>query len=231
MPQLPWIDHIEQLPSTHLAWREPNGLLAAGGGIDPQSLLLAYGRGVFPWFNPGEPPLWWSPCPRWLLLPQNLQVNRTLRKAIQRQDWQLSCNRFFPQVLQHCAAPREGQEGTWLSEPLQDSLIALNQQGAAHSVELSLNGQLMGGFYGIKFGQAFLGESMFSLVSNASKIALALFIDQQPLGKIAMIDCQVYTEHLAALGAKPFSRIEFETLLQRSVGTSVHNENPAYRTS
>lgn len=186
-----------------------DGLLAIGGDISPERLLLAYQQGIFPWYNE-DLPLWWSPDPRFVLFPDELRIHKSMRSIIQKNVFSFTVNQSFSEVLHHCSnSPRSHQDGTWLNRELIDSLIVLHQSGHAHSVEVWQDSKLVGGLYGIKVGRVFCGESMFSFVSNASKFGLIHYVHQLKSEGIQIIDCQVYSEHLASLGARMIERKMF----------------------
>jgi leucyl/phenylalanyl-tRNA--protein transferase len=186
-----------------------DGLLAIGGDISPERLLLAYQQGIFPWYNE-DLPLWWSPDPRFVLFPDELRIHKSMRSIIQKNVFSFTVNQSFSEVLHHCSnSPRSQQDGTWLNRELIDSLIVLHQSGHAHSVEVWQDSKLIGGLYGIKVGRVFCGESMFSFVSNASKFGLIHYVHQLKSEGIQIIDCQVYSEHLASLGARMIERKKF----------------------
>ncbi|KAA2240197.1 leucyl/phenylalanyl-tRNA--protein transferase [Chitinophaga agrisoli] len=193
---------------------EPDGLLAVGGDLSTQRLLLAYRSGIFPWFS--EPPiLWWSPDPRFVLLPEELKVSASMRQLLRKQVFRITFNQDFPGVIRNCRiTPRPGQDGTWITNAMQKAYIKLHEEGYAHSVECWLDNKLVGGLYGIKMGRCFFGESMFSLVSNASKAAFITFVQAAAQEGLALVDCQVHTEHLASLGARFIKRTEFIGLLE-----------------
>jgi leucyl/phenylalanyl-tRNA--protein transferase len=204
-------------PTTH-CFDDPPGLLALSDRITPALLRQAYPQGIFPWSAEDEPVTWWSPEPRAVLYTDQIKIRRSLKQAWRQQPWQITFNHALAQVLNHCAScPRPGQDGTWLRQDLQHSLLELHQQGYVHSVEVWLNDQLVGGLYGLSFGQMFFGESMFSLVPNASKLALvALAVHLQDWGW-PMIDCQVASDHLMSMGAVELARPDFEAQLQHQV--------------
>lgn len=186
-----------------------DGLLAIGGDISPERLLLAYQQGIFPWYNE-DLPLWWSPDPRFVLFPDELRIHKSMRSIIQKNVFSFTVNQSFSEVLHQCSnSPRSQQDGTWLNRELIDSLIVLHQSGHAHSVEVWQDSKLVGGLYGIKVGRVFCGESMFSFVSNASKFGLIHYVHQLKSEGIQIIDCQVYSEHLASLGARMIERKMF----------------------
>lgn len=214
---IPWIDNDTPFPPLETALREPNGLLAAGGDLSPQRLIEAYSRGIFPWFNPGEPVLWWSPDPRMVLFPGELKVSRSLRKTLKKRDYEVRVDTAFRQVMKACAAPRDGQGGTWITPAMIDAYTELHRLGLAHSVETWMEGKLVGGLYGISLGRMFYGESMFSLATDASKIAFVHLVRQLERWGYGMIDCQMKTAHLASLGAREIPRAEFSQKLSELV--------------
>lgn len=184
--------------------------LAIGGDLSMGRLLAAYRSGIFPWYNPGEPILWWSPDPRFILYPDNFQVPHGLKKALRRNPWELRCDTKFEQVMRTCAeVPRPGQDGTWITEEMLSAYTRLNKAGIAHSVEVWLEGQLVGGLYGLSIGRAFFGESMFHKVPDASKVALHHLVTMAREWDFLFIDCQVHTAHLERLGAEEVPREVF----------------------
>jgi len=195
---------------------EPDGLLAMGGDLSPARLLLAYRSGIFPWYS--EPPiLWWSPDPRFVLFPEELRVSSSMKQVLKKGIFRITVNRNFEDVISHCSqVHRPGQDGTWITSAMQQAYTQLHRQGHALSVECWQENRLVGGLYGIKLGRCFFGESMFSLVSNASKAAFISFIQASEL---ALVDCQVYTDHLASLGARFITRSSFLELLEQHQGT------------
>jgi len=204
-------------PPVEYAQRSPNGLLASGGDLSPARLLDAYTHGIFPWFNPGEPILWWSPDPRMVLIPGEFKISRSLSKVLRNGIFEVRLDTAFEQVMRGCAAPRGGQLGTWIHEDMIAAYCALHDLGYAHSVETWLDGKLVGGLYGVGIGRMFYGESMFSNASNASKVALAHLAKQLERWQFGMIDCQMNTPHLASLGAHEIPRAEFITRLQELI--------------
>lgn len=197
-------------PPLQQALTEPNGLVAIGGNLTPQRLLNAYRQGIFPWFSPGEPILWWSPDPRMVLFPQALKISRSLRKVIQQQPFELRMNTQFSAVMQACAAtPRPGQSGSWITDEMIAAYSQLHALGYAHSMEAWQDGQLVGGCYGVKIGRMFYGESMFHHVSNASKVAFAHLVQWLMTQQVGMIDCQMHTPLLASFGAYEIPRDRF----------------------
>ena len=195
----------------------PNGLLAAGGSLSAQRLLAAYRHGIFPWFNAGEPILWWSPDPRMVLLPHEFKISRSLRKTLHDKSYEIRTDSAFEQVMRACAAPRTGQDGTWIQPDMIAAYSELHQMGMAHSVEVWIDKELVGGLYGVSIGRMFYGESMFSRHANASKIALAHLCSQLQRWGFSMIDCQMNTPHLASLGAREIPRTEFIHRLQELI--------------
>lgn len=183
-----------------------DGLLAIGGDLKPERLILAYKNGIFPWYD-GDLPLWWNPNPRFVLFPEELVVSKSMKNTINQQKFVFTINQAFEEVIDNCKKiERKNQDGTWINEDVKTAYIQLHKMGYAHSAETWLNNQLVGGLYGIKMGKIFFGESMFAKESNASKFALIHYVQQLQTEGIALIDCQVYTEHLESLGAKMIMR-------------------------
>jgi len=207
-------------PAVTQALRSPNGLLAAGGDLTTVRLLEAYRHGIFPWFSEGEPILWWSPDPRMVLFPEEFKVSHSLRKTLRNSLHEVRFDSRFEQVMRACAAPREGASGTWIHEEMIAAYCELHRLGYAHSVETWMDGELVGGLYGMALGRMFYGESMFSQRSNASKIALAHLTAQLKRWNFGMIDCQMNTPHLASLGAREIPRNEFIARLQDLINCS-----------
>jgi leucyl/phenylalanyl-tRNA--protein transferase len=201
-----------RFPDTETALEEPLGLLAAGGQLSVEWLLLAYRQGIFPWFNEGEPILWWAPAPRMVLYPKNFHCSKSLRKLERQHRYEVSEDRDFSAVIEACAGERAGQSGTWINSQMVEAYITMHRTGFAHSVECRDGGELVGGLYGIALGKVFYGESMFSHVPNASKLCMKQLVD---CGRYEIIDCQLPTEHLHSLGAREISREEFEGALNR----------------
>jgi leucyl/phenylalanyl-tRNA--protein transferase len=192
-----------------------DGLLAMGGDVRVERLLLAYQKGIFPWYD-GDIPLWWSPDPRFVLFPDELVVSKSMSSLIRKNKFRFSTNTAFPDVLRYCKdLQRKGQDGTWITDELERSLNQLHQLGYAHSAEAWLDDILVGGLYGIRMGNLFFGESMFSRESNASKFAFIKYVQQLKTEDVQLIDCQVYTPHLESLGAKMIGRKEFVSFLNR----------------
>jgi len=212
-----WINDDDAFPPVSRAMRSPNGLLAAGGDLSTVRLLDAYRQGIFPWFNPGEPIMWWSPDPRMILVPNEFKASRSLTKILRNNIFQVRFDTAFEQVMHACAAQRDEQHGTWISDEMIIAYSKLHQLGYAHSVEVWMSENLIGGLYGVSIGRMFYGESMFSHVSNASKIALAHLIRHLENWQFGMIDCQMYSPHLATLGAREIPRSEFLVRLKKLV--------------
>ncbi|HQZ01833.1 MAG TPA: leucyl/phenylalanyl-tRNA--protein transferase [Thauera sp.] len=212
---IPWLNDAPGFPPVEQALTEPNGLLAAGGGLTPEWLLVAYRQGIFPWFSAGEPILWWSPDPRLVLVPAEIRISRSLRKTLRRQQFEVSLDTAFDAVVGACAAPRAGGQGTWITPEIRDAYLRMHELGHAHSVECWRDGQLVGGLYGIALGRVFFGESMFSIETDASKVALAHLARFLSARAYVMIDCQMKTAHLMSMGAQTVSRQQFGTVLAR----------------
>lgn len=209
------------LPEHNFVFPDPRryhplqGLVAAGGNLEPDTLLAAYGLGLFPWYNPGEDILWWSPDPRFVLFPAEVYVSKSMGKVFSRNEFTFTENQNFEQVMRACAeAPRSEQEGTWISEELIQSFLQLHLRGIAQSVEVWQQGELVGGFYGLKMNSVFCGESMFSRVSNASKAGFLWFAKKNQ-SAFSLIDCQVYSAHLESLGAVMISKQDFLRILHQ----------------
>jgi leucyl/phenylalanyl-tRNA--protein transferase len=204
-------------PPVETALRDPNGLLAMGGDLSLARLLDAYRHGIFPWFNPHEPILWWSPDPRMVLLPGEVRVTRSLAKRIRNAGFEVRVDTAFTDVMRACAAPREGASGTWISPAIVAAYARLFDAGYAHSIETWHDGRLVGGLYGVAIGRMFYGESMFSREPDASKVALVRLAWQLQHWGFGLIDCQMETPHLASLGARTLTRAEFTARLAELV--------------
>jgi leucyl/phenylalanyl-tRNA--protein transferase len=204
-------------PSVETAMRNPNGLLAAGGDLQPERLLDAYRHGIFPWYSAGDPLLWWSPDPRMVLFPDELKISHSLRKTLRKGKYEIRTDTVFEQVMRACSSPRSGQDGTWIQEEIIEAYVRLHHMGLAHSVETWINGELCGGLYGVSIGRMFYGESMFSRKTDASKLAFAHLVLQLKRWGVSMIDCQMNTAHLATLGAREIPRKEFLMRLQELI--------------
>lgn len=194
-----------------------SGLLAVGGDLSPERLLAAYREGIFPWYGEGEPILWWAPDPRFVLLPAELRVSRSMRQFLKKGLVRITFDTDFRAVIAACRKPRSGQNGTWITAEMQEAYSALHDVGYAHSVEVWSGETLAGGLYGVSLGRAFFGESMFSTVANASKAALITLVARLRELDFDLIDCQVDTPHLASLGARLIPRREFSKLLHESL--------------
>jgi len=212
-----WIDDRLPLPRPGSVPEEVPGLVAAGGALTPERLEQAYRLGLFPWFGPRQPVLWWSPDPRMVLVPAELRIPRSLKKRLARRDYEVRADGAFEQVIRACAAPRRGQEGTWITEDMVEAYVRLHRSGHAHSVETWIGGQLAGGLYGVELGGMFYGESMFARAPDASKIALAHLARQLERRGCGLIDCQMTTPLLARFGAREIPRAEFMGRLKELV--------------
>jgi leucyl/phenylalanyl-tRNA---protein transferase len=210
---LRWIARNEPLPPASEALTEPNGLLAAGSDISAERLLEAYRKGIFPWYTAGQPVLWWSPDPRMVLhvdeFKQSRSLSKTLRRLHREQSWRLTLDTSFARVMRECAAPRPGQDGTWITGDVIAAYSALHDRGLAHSVEVWQDDALIGGLYGVSLGRMFYGESMFARVTDASKVALAAWVNTLRGLGFRVIDCQQNTDHLASMGAREIDRESF----------------------
>lgn len=205
-------------PSPHLASKE--GLLAVGGDLSRSRLLLAYSLGIFPWYSDGEPILWWSPDPRLVLYPDELKITRSLNKVIKKGAFTLTIDRAFDRVINECArVPREKQRGTWIVAEMVEAYCRLHASGFAHSVEAWADNRLAGGLYGVSLGRCFFGESMFTLVSNASKVAFVALVQYLQSLNFTLIDCQISTDHLIRFGAREISRTRYLRELEEGLKT------------
>lgn len=203
-------------PSPDLAGAD--GLLAVGGDLSEERLILAYSLGIFPWYSYGMPILWWSPDPRLVLLPAEMRASRSLRQTIRRRKYRVTFDTAFEDVVRNCAAmPRRDGRGTWITDDMMEAYCRLHEDGFAHSVESWYGNELAGGLYGVSLGAAFFGESMFAKRSDASKVALAGLVERLKCIESAFIDCQVVTAHLVSLGARQVPRKEFAGMLKRAV--------------
>lgn len=214
----------QEFPALEKALREPDGLLAVGGCLSVSRLLNAYRHGIFPWYNAGEPILWWSPDPRLVLFPEQVKVSRSLRKTIRKQKFSVSYDQAFDEVIAGCADIRKGSVGTWITRDISRAYKDLFRLGIAHSAEAWHEGRLVGGLYGIALGRVFFGESMFHTMTDASKVAFITLIEQLEAWGYQLIDCQVHTEHLESLGAVEIDRRDFVELLARYCEASVKGE-------
>lgn len=202
-------------PPGHLA--EPTGLLAVGGDLSPERLVEAYRSGIFPWYGPGEPVLWWSPDPRFVLFPESLKVSRSMRQLLKKDLFRVTFDRDFTSVIAACQKPRPGNPETWITPEMREAYQALHESGLAHSVEVWYGDSLAGGLYGVSLGGCFFGESMFSAMSNASKVALVILVRRLRELGFRIVDCQVHTAHLGSLGARFVSRKRFLEVLRQGL--------------
>lgn len=226
-PPLCWIrpeDPPEAFPDPALALSDPDGLLAVGGDLSPARLLYAYRHGIFPWYHGDQPILWWSPDPRAVLFPKDIHISRSLRRRITHGGYTMSFDTAFDSVMAACADTRPGQPegGTWISPAMQAAYGELHRLGHAHSIEIWMAGELVGGLYGIALGRVFFGESMFSRSTDASKLALVCFVRQLDAWGYALIDCQVHSEHLESLGSTLLPRRDFLALLAEHCDAAGH---------
>jgi leucyl/phenylalanyl-tRNA--protein transferase len=207
-------DPPDSFPPLEHALDDPAGLLAAGGDLSPARLLAAYRRGIFPWYSPGQPVLWWSPDPRAVLFPEEFRCSRSLGKTLRNGGFSTRIDRDFAGVIDNCAAPREHSPGTWITAEMREAYLRLFKLGFAHSIESYRNDSLVGGLYGVRLGQVFFGESMFSRERDASKVALAHLVEVCRRTGIAVIDCQLASRHLQSLGTRAIPREQFQALLR-----------------
>jgi leucyl/phenylalanyl-tRNA--protein transferase len=214
---LTWLEADQPFPPIQQALTEPAGLLAVSATLTTTRLLAAYRRGIFPWYNPGDPVLWWSPDPRMVLFPAELRIQRSLLKVMRKQPYEIRVDTAFRAVMTACAAPRAGQAGSWINDDMIDAYCQLHALGVAHSVEAWRDGVLVGGLYGIALGRAFYGESMFARAPDASKIAFVRLVRQLQRWDFGMIDCQMNTAHLARFGAREIPRTDFIARLESLV--------------
>lgn len=220
MKTITWLspqDAPERFPPLERALDEPPGLLAAGGDLSAARLLAAYRRGIFPWYSPGQPVLWWSPDPRAVLFPEEFRCSRSLAKTLRNGGFETRIDHDFAAVIEGCAAPRATSAGTWITREMRAAYLELHRQGHAHSVEAYLGGRLAGGLYGVRLGGVFFGESMFSRERDASKVALARLVELCRAEGIAVIDCQLPSRHLESLGSRLLPRSEFQALLRAHI--------------
>ncbi len=214
---IPWLTEAIEFPPLHRALSEPNGLLAAGGDLSAERLIAAYRRGIFPWYGEDDPILWWSPDPRTVLYPEELHIGRTLRKSLRKAAYRVTLDRAFPQVIAACAAPRVGQAGTWITDEMRQAYCMLHRRGLAHSVEAWHGERLVGGLYGVAIGRVFFGESMFSRMDDASKVAFVHLVRKLMEWQFGLIDCQMRTELLASFGARDIPRETFSRTVEELV--------------
>lgn len=220
MGQIAWLDSDSlAFPPVRDALEQPNGLLAAGGDLRPERLLVAYRSGIFPWFEDGQPLLWWSPSPRCVLRPTRLNVSRSLKKRLRRNEFEVRLSTDFEGVVRGCRAPRQDESGTWITEDMVSAYVDLHRMGFAQSVETWVDGQLVGGLYGVTLGKLFFGESMFFRRADASKVAFAWLCRLMIEHDGPLIDCQIENDHLLSLGAEAMPGPEFQQVLERYATT------------
>lgn len=204
-------------PPVELALQDPDGLLAVGGDLSASRLLQGYRRGIFPWYEEGQPILWWAPDPRSVLLPDELKVSRSLKKSLLRRGYSVSMDSAFPEVIKACGGKRNYTDNTWITPEMDKAYNELHRMGIAHSVETRRDGVLVGGLYGIALGHIFFGESMFSNDTDASKVALVYLVGQLKAWNYQLIDCQIQSRHMDSLGARNIPRSEFNAYLDRYI--------------
>lgn len=216
---------IFKFPPPESALTDPNGLLAVGGDLSPETLLSAYKRGIFPWYSQGEPIMWWSPDPRLILYFSDFKLSKSFQKTLKKNNFSVTCDHDFEQVIEHCAQIPSRLNHTWITEEMIQAYIHLHKLGVAHSIEVwaaePQKSKLIGGLYGLSIGQAFFGESMFSLEKNSSKIALYYLITFLSKQGFTWLDCQVPSEHLMTLGAKTMPRANFLVLLKQTLALPI----------
>ena len=207
-------------PPTRQALEDPPGLLAMGGDLSPERLMHAYSLGIFPWYSECEPLLWWTPEPRCVLFPEQIAISKSLKKRL-RKSYALSSNAAFSQVMSYCATVGDRTGNTWIHPEMMHAYTELHRLGHAHSIEVWLNAELVGGLYGLKLGRVFFGESMFSRATDGSKIALAALADVCARAGVKLIDCQVENRHLLSMGASLLPRLDFERILSENVNEDI----------
>ncbi len=220
MKTITWLspqDGPEWFPPLEQALEEPSGLLAAGGDLSPERLIAAYRGGIFPWYSPGQPVLWWSPDPRAVLFPEEFHCTRSLAKTLRNGGFSYSMDVDFAAVIDGCAAPRAASPGTWITSDMRAAYLELHHLGHAHSIEVWRGAELVGGLYGVRLGGVFFGESMFSRSRDASKAALAHLVALCRRNSLAVIDCQLPSRHLTSLGSRTIPRSQFQALLREQV--------------
>lgn len=219
-------ENKDWFPPAYMA--HPSGIVAVGGDLSPERILIAYRHGAFPWFDPEDDILWWSPDPRFVLFPADLQVSKSMRQLFRRRAFEVTFDEDFLGVMEGCRmTPRPGQDGTWITDDIIRSYHRLHTEGRAHSVEVWQDGQLVGGLYGLVLGKCFFGESMFSRVSNASKYGFITLVKNLAAHRFELIDCQVHTQHLESLGASMIPRIRFLSVLEKHIHSPV--EYPSWK--
>ena len=217
MLQLTWLDQELYFPDLGLAFEEPDGLLAAGGDLSVDRLLLAYSTGIFPWYDDTQPIMWWSPNPRSVLLPEKLHISRSLKKTIKKSLFTVTFDTAFEEVISACADSRKYAEGTWITQEMLNAYTNLYEQGFAHSVEVWQHDKLVGGLYGLALGKVFFGESMFSRSSDASKVGFVHLVEHLKKCSFQLIDCQVESEYMNSFGAELMGRQAFKATLDELI--------------
>ena len=225
MSTIPWLEPSDnRFPSTEAALDDPNGLLAVGGDLSCERLIKAYRQGIFPWYQQPEPILWWSPSPRAVLFPEQIHISRSLKKTLNRGLFTVTADQQFQQVVTHCSnTPRPGQDGTWIGSDILNAYQQLHEMGVAHSLEVWRDNELVGGLYGLAIGKIFFGESMFSLCTDASKVAFVYLAKQLQQWGFGLIDCQVSNPHLTSLGAIEIERARFNEILLANIDQTHDN--------
>jgi len=216
-------------PDPELA--DPSGLLAVGGDLQPRRLLEAYANGIFPWYSEGQPILWHSPDPRFVLFPEELRIARSLRQTIRKASYRISLDTAFQDVIRRCAeVPRPGQQGTWITDEMEEGYMELHRLGFAHSAEAWQDGELVGGLYGVSLGSIFFGESMFASQDDASKVAFVALVEQLRLWGFSLLDSQVHTEHLQRFGTREIPRSDYLVLLRKALDSATRRGPWAFDT-
>lgn len=221
LPEL--TDNKTLFPNVKTALDDPDGLLAMGGDLTPQRVINAYRNGIFPWFSDGQPILWWSPSKRAIIKPNFCHISKSMKRLLKKNDFTVTVNNAFSEVITHCARPRESQAETWITDTMIDAYIKLHQQGFAHSLEVWQEQRLVGGLYGVCVGTLFCGESMFSRVSNSSKVAFIALNQHLSRFQGTLIDCQMQTTHLKSLGVEELPREQFIHYLQQCREQKIDN--------
>ena len=226
MEHIPWLDPtVLSFPPIESALTDPSGLLAVGGDLSPERLEMAYRSGIFPWYEDDQPILWWSPDPRSVLFPKNLKVSRSLRKVVRQNQFTVTFDQAFSEVIHKCRQNRSYSRGTWITHEMEVAYNQLHKLGSAHSVESWFDGELVGGLYGIAMGRMFFGESMFSVKTDASKVALVYLAGQLDAWGFQLIDCQIRSDHLDSLGAVQIPRKRFIDYIDTYVDSPSRNSD------